>query len=391
MASENQQIEMLVAAVMKSAGLRGIKVDEARLAHEQLTLAATLITAMQGMQAAGFEGRPSSRKEVAVYLFDVQKLPETGKRSVSKDALRHPPYANHPFISFYHQWNTMNRTLSLIKAMKPFTTNGRVTTQWNTTNDTSARIYCKDFNVQQLPIPGRNALVADEGLSLTLLDYDQQEMRVLAALSQSQNLKAMIDSGDIHRATAAKMLHKRAEDILPAERELGKAFNFGLMYGQEAGGLAMKTGSTREEAEDQISSYFASMPEVARFIARTKAAARATGTVTNPFGHTRAAWDVDPDKADRQAINTLIQGTAASIVKRAIVRVARRQGVRVLASVHDSILTQHKPEISTDELRNLVETELNGVKLTASIATERSWGAAMLALKGDQPLPEDEE
>lgn len=380
---ENQEVETQISELMARVGSTGIKVDETKLQSVSRELQSRLdILQREADTIATFPIKLSSRTQMAEYLFDVKHLPETPKRSVSQENLAH--YSDPILLPFY-EWSAVRRTLSLIEASRIFIVNGRLRTIWQTLNETSGRIYCSDFNVQQLPVPGRKALVADTGQVIMMLDYKQFELRTLAAFEKGEDLKHALNTGDPHRETAAIMLGVNPASITKEQREQGKVFNFGIVFGMEAAGLAQKLNCSRQEAQVKIDNFFRAFPSVKRYITRVILQAFEDKSVTNPLGHRRELPDwTDFDKTGRQAINTMIQGGAASLLKRGILRVSKLPQVTVLATVHDSIIV----EFPTSEVETLAPQvaeafafQYEGVDFPVDFAIAASWGEAQEALK----------
>jgi DNA polymerase-1 len=382
----NNIIEQGVAMTLKEAGDEGILTDGALLLRVEQALMDEMTSLLREMQRYAGPIRPSSRKEVAAFLFDRAGLRETPQRSVAQ---KHLVHLDHPFLPLYFRHSTVSRTLSLIRAMYPFVDEmGRVHTNWIPTNETSGRIYCDNFNVQQLPIPGRYGIVPDPGNIFMMCDSKHNELRVLAGLSKSKELAEILASSDPHRATYSRMTGVPVDQITEEQRETGKAYGYGPIYGMDASGLAMRVGCSMKEAQELLEAYFAAMPGVVAYIRRVQAEAIKTHQVVNIFGHVRTINDwSDHGKAERQAINTMIQGTAASILKRMILRVNIIEGVTFNATVHDSILVQF-PKRRVEELGPKVlkamEYSLNGIDFPVDYAYGNSWGAVQHALKGKE-------
>lgn len=380
----NDSVELQLNRLLQEVGKRGILVDQAKLATELRGLQNRLAEIeSQSAKLIGRSIRMSSRKDAAVVLYDILKFPEPMKRSV---AARYTMHFKHPWVSLYREWQTVSRTASLIKAMAPFIAeDSRVVTEWQSTNETSGRIYCQNFNVQQLPLLGRKALVPDRGQMMMLADFKQVELRVFAALANVKFLiNAFAQKEDPHRTTASLMLGIPLAEVTDEQRERAKVFNFGLIFGMEPVGLAQRLNVSVKEAEGLYMDFFGQMPEASVFIRAVKSQARLSHEIVNDFGHLRKIEDwSDPEKAGRQAVNTLVQGTAASILKRAILRVSEVPGVTVLATVHDSILVEFPKSTIEDFPRAIVaamETEFRGVKFPVDYAIGDSWGDCMLAM-----------
>jgi DNA polymerase-1 len=233
---------------------------------------------------------------------------------------------------------------------------GRVHTSYHQAGAATGRLSSSDPNLQNIPIRSedgrriRTAFVAPPGRKIVACDYSQIELRIMAHLSGDPALVRAFESGaDIHRATAAEVFGKPLEDVSGNERRAAKAINFGLMYGMGAFGLARQLGIARGEAQDYIALYFSRYPGVRDFMERTRQQARDAGYVETVFGR-RLALDYIHSRnaaqragAERAAINAPMQGTAADIIKRAMVRVDAwledyRDRALMILQVHDELV-----------------------------------------------------
>ena len=233
---------------------------------------------------------------------------------------------------------------------------GRVHTSYHQAGAATGRLSSSDPNLQNIPIRSedgrriRTAFVAPPGRKIVACDYSQIELRIMAHLSGDEALVRAFESGaDIHRATAAEVFGKSLEDVSGNERRAAKAINFGLMYGMGAFGLARQLGVARGEAQDYIALYFSRYPGVRDFMERTRQQARDAGYVETVFGR-RLALDYIHSRnaaqragAERAAINAPMQGTAADIIKRAMVRVDSwledyRDRALMILQVHDELV-----------------------------------------------------
>jgi DNA polymerase-1 len=242
---------------------------------------------------------------------------------------------------------------------------GRLHTSYNQTGTTTGRLSSSDPNLQNIPIRTklgrhvRRAFVADQGCRLVAADYSQVELRVMAHVSGDQGLLAAFARGeDVHASTAAAILGVPLDEVTPDQRRLAKAVNFGLSYGQTAYGLAQATGLTQPEAEDFIETYFERFPRVREYINRTKSLAARQGYVETLLGRRRYFPELEPSSkashyarqaAERMAINAPIQGTAADIIKIAMIqlyRAFRERGLRarMILQVHDELIAEAPDE-----------------------------------------------
>jgi DNA polymerase I len=291
---------------------------------------------------------------------------------------------------------------------------GRLHTTFHQAVASTGRLSSSDPNLQNIPIRTelgrriRRAFVAG-GPELTLLaaDYSQIELRILAHVSGDEHLRDAFALGeDIHRATAARVLHKAPDDVTKDERSMAKMVNFGLAYGMSDFGLSSRAGIPRQEAQEFINNYFASYSGISYYMMAIKERARDQGFVTTLLGRRRAIPELQARNSalrgagERMAINMPIQGTAADIVKIAMIRVderLRREGLRarLLLSVHDELLF----EVPRDEVetlarlaREVMESALPlDVPLTVDVKVGDDWEGMTPLTRLDAVLAEADE
>jgi DNA polymerase-1 len=275
---------------------------------------------------------------------------------------------------------------------------GRVHTRFNQAVAATGHLSSSDPNLQNIPVRTelgrevRRAFVADPHHVLLAADYSQIELRVLAHLSEDPALAEAFSRGeDIHRATAALVFGIAGELVGPEQRRAAKTINFGLIYGMGAYALARELGVSNAEAQKFIDAYFARMPKVREYLDRTKEQARETGKVSTLFGRVRFISGLDATNsqvrgnAERQAINAPVQGTAADLMKLAMIRLhgeIARCGLpaRLLLQVHDELILEVEKK-STKEVAALARETMEGVAklrvpLKVDIGTGSSWAAA---------------
>jgi DNA polymerase-1 len=245
---------------------------------------------------------------------------------------------------------------------------GRIHTSYNQTGTVTGRLSSSDPNLQNIPIRTelgrhvRSAFVAGDGMRLIAADYSQVELRVMAHVSGDKGLLGAFERGeDIHASTAAAILSVPLDEVTSNQRRLAKAVNFGLSYGQTAYGLAQATGLTQAEAENFITTYFERFPGVREYIRNTKVLAGRQGYVETLLGRRRYFPELETGSkashyarqaAERMAINAPIQGTAADIIKIAMVQLheaLRERGLRtrMILQVHDELIVE-APEDEID-------------------------------------------
>ncbi len=349
-----------VLAEMENAG---IKVDKAVLAR----LSADFEQKKCALEAEAFElsGRPfnlASPKQLGEILFDDLALPggkktKTGAWQTGAGVLEKLQDA-HALPKLVLDWRHYAKlkstyTDTLPKEINPRT--GRVHTSYSLASTSTGRLSSSDPNLQNIPIRTedgrkiRTAFVAEAGHVLVAADYSQVELRVLAHMADLPAMKqAFADGVDIHAMTASEMFGVPIEGMDSATRRRAKAINFGIIYGISAFGLANNLGISRTEAKEYIDSYFEKFPGIKAYMEAAKDEARENGYVKTLFGrkcHVRSINDKNPmyrAGAERQAINAPIQGTAADILRRAMIKmpgaIEEVEGARMLLQVHDELI-----------------------------------------------------
>jgi DNA polymerase-1 len=272
----------------------------------------------------------------------------------------------------------------------------RIHTSFMQTGTATGRLSSRDPNLQNIPIRDeegrriRSAFVPDDGYSFLSADYSQIELVLLAHLSQDPNLTRTFSEGrDVHRQTAALIFEVPEDEVSPEQRRIGKTINFGVMYGMSAFRLSRELRIPRADAERFISAYFEKYAGITAFIDRTVAAAKETRSVTTLMGHEREVPRVTSRNrtermaAERIAVNTPIQGSAADIVKIAMLRISAklRTGgyqARLLLQVHDELIFE-VPNTEVEQVRGLVQETMEqavrlSVPLRVNVEVGRSWG-----------------
>lgn len=356
-------IEIPLVQVLERVEANGILVDVAELRRQSADLGKRMLEAQQ--QATALAGRTfslDSPKQVGQLLFDELKLPvqvktSTGQPSVNEEALE--AIADlHELPKIILEYRGLAKLRSTYTDKLPDMVNpntGRVHTSYHQAGAATGRLASSDPNLQNIPIRTddgrriRKAFIAPEGRRIVALDYSQIELRIMAHLSEDPNLLKAFGSGaDIHRATAAEVFGKAMDDVSNNERRAAKAINFGLMYGMSAFGLARQLGIGRGEAQDYIALYFSRYPGVRDYMERTRQDAREKGYVETVFGRRLHLENIHARNqglragAERAAINAPMQGTAADIVKRAMIEIDRWLAgdarALMLLQVHDELV-----------------------------------------------------
>lgn len=370
------EIEMPLIPVIADMDMAGVLLDVAFLRELSDDLNARLRALEQEIEAlSGGYGpfNPGSPKQLNEVLFDHLKLTTEGLRKTSHgfstaadvlDSLR----GEHPIIEKVMAWRELQKLQSTYVDALPMLVNphtGRVHTSFNQTGTSTGRVSSSNPNLQNIPIRTeegrrvRRAFIAPAGHRLLSVDYSQVELRILAHYSQDAALlRAFHEGQDIHRATAAAVYHVPLEDVTYEQRSFAKSVNFGLMYGMGAFRLARDSELTLAEAEAFIASYFQQFPGVRQYLDASLVRARQQGFVETLLGRRRyfpllheqgpaqaqASFQAR-QRAEREAINMPIQGTAADIIKIAMINLAQaldegRYKARLILQVHDELVLE---------------------------------------------------
>ncbi|NYH50256.1 DNA polymerase I [Xanthomonas arboricola] len=383
-----RDIEMPLVEVLARIEANGVCVDAAELRRQSADLSKRMLAAQQkATELAGRSFNLDSPKQLQALLFDELKLPAVvktpkGQPSTNEEALEAIADQHElPRVILEYRGLTKLRstyTDKLPEMIHP--QSGRVHTSYHQAGAATGRLSSSDPNLQNIPIRTedgrriRRAFVAPAGRKLIACDYSQIELRIMAHLSGDPGLVSAFESGaDVHRATAAEVFGRTIDTVSADERRAAKAINFGLMYGMSAFGLARQLGIGRGEAQDYIALYFSRYPGVRDFMETTRQQARDKGYVETVFGRRlyldfiNAGSQGQRAGAERAAINAPMQGTAADIIKRAMVSVDgwiadHAERALMILQVHDELVF----EAETD----FVDTLLSEVTTRMSAAAE---------------------
>jgi DNA polymerase-1 len=381
------EVEMPLVPVIADMEMTGVLLDVGYLGALSADLAARLAALEEEIYAnSGGYGRFNlgSPKQLNDVLFGKLRLPTEGLRKTTHgfstdagtlEALKD----RHPIVGLILNWRELDKLRSTYVDALPALVNpqtGRVHTNFNQTGTVTGRLSSSDPNLQNIPIRSeegrrvRRAFIAPPGHSLLAVDYSQVELRILAHYSQDAALlKAFHDGVDIHRATAAAVYQVPLDGVTYEQRRFAKAVNFGLMYGMGAFRLARDSNLTLAEAEDFIATYFAQFPGVRAYLDEARARAARLGYVETLLGRRRYFPELSErlgrkvdfqarQRAEREAINMPIQGTAADIIKIAMIDLARalgegRRQARMILQVHDELVLE-VPDEELDRVAPLV-------------------------------------
>ncbi|HEX7047688.1 MAG TPA: DNA polymerase I [Gammaproteobacteria bacterium] len=401
-----ENIEIPLAPVLMRMEHDGVLIDRQLLADQSHELSEKLIDIEQQSYAqAGREFNLGSPKQLQQILFEEQNIPvirktPKGQPSTAEDVLVELAN-NYELPALIMQHRAMSKLKSTYTDKLPEMINaktGRVHTSYHQAVAATGRLSSADPNLQNIPIRTtegrriRQAFIAPEGCRLLAADYSQIELRIMAHLSGDASLlKAFKEDLDIHRATAAEIRGKQPADVSDEERRAAKAINFGLIYGMSAFGLAKQLGIGRAEAQQYVDLYFDRYPGVKAYMENTRALAKEQGYVETVFGRRLYLPDINARNvqmrqyAERTAINAPMQGTAADIIKRAMLAVARwlpESGIdaRMIMQVHDELVFE-VAENDVERLRagvveHMCSAAALAVPLKVDTGTGNNWDEA---------------
>jgi DNA polymerase I len=381
-----EDIEIPLVPVLADMERAGIKVDRGMLQQMSATMEKQLADLTNRIyQAAGMEFNINSTKQLGEILFEKLNLPsvkktrKTGGYSTDQGVLEElaQTYELPRLILEYRQITKLKSTYVDALPVLISHTTGRVHTSFNQTGAATGRLSSSDPNLQNIPIRSdlgrliRGAFVPEKGNLLLSADYSQVELRILAHLSQDEVLVSAFQAGeDIHDRTAREVFSEE-ELANPAEcRRRAKVINFGIVYGLSSFGLSQNLGISREDAQKFIDAYFKRYSGVRNWLDRTLEEARQFGQVKTLFGRIRPIPDINSKDfnlrhfAERIAVNSPIQGTAADIVKISMIRLhralhQRRLSAKILLQVHDELVLE-VPKAEVEAARALVQEEMEG-------------------------------
>jgi DNA polymerase-1 len=397
-------IELPLIPVLASMELAGARIDVKALKDYSVTLTEQ----MNRLEAechtlAGVNFNTASPAQVGEVLFDHLKIDpkakktKTGQYSTTEDILL-KLRDRHPLVDKILELRGIRKLLSTYVNALPALINpatGRIHTTYNQTVTATGRLSSTNPNLQNIPVRTddgkeiRRAFIPADGNVFFSADYSQIELRLVADLSHDKTmLDAFAHDHDIHAITAARIYHKPLEEVTSDERRKAKTANFGILYGISAFGLAQRLNIPRDEAKMLIDGYYTTFPQVRDYIDRSIAQAREKGYVTTVYGRRRMLPDINSRNAvvrgfsERNAINAPIQGTAADVIKLAMVRIYQRfqqEGIqsKMILQVHDELNFDVIPS-ELDRVQRIVIEEMEGVyhgdvRLTASHGAASNW------------------
>lgn len=395
-------IEMPVARVLSIMEENGIELDLSFLDQLSVEFTETIQNLEnQIIDLAGQEFNVSSPKQVGEILFDKLglkggKKTATGQYSTSESVLEK---IDHPITELIIEYRGLTKlkgtyTEGLSKQANPET--HRVHTSYHQALTATGRLSSTDPNLQNIPIREeigrqiRKAFIAPEGRVLLAADYSQIELRLMAHFSQDEALVHAFQHGqDVHRRTASEVLGIPIEDVTSDQRRQAKAVNFGLLYGMSEFGLIRQLGFTRQESQDYIKQYFHRYPGIYEYMQRTRQVAHEQGFVETILGRRLYTPDIDARNmmvrkgAERAAINAPLQGSAAEIIKMAMIEVEKilpEDQAKLLLQVHDELVFEVDEKIADELAKTIRDVMQDVVKLSVPLVVEvgqgRNWDEA---------------
>ena len=388
-------VELPLTVVLAAMEDAGIKIDAYRMGE----ITARLAERVEELEASAFElaeeeFQLGSTQQLARILFDKLGLTagRKGKTGYSTDArVLRAIREDHALVPVVEEWRELTKLLNTYLLPLPELIDerdGRLHTTINQAVAATGRLSTTSPNLQSIPVRTplgrriRSAFTAEDGSRLLSADYSQVELRILAHVSGEPVLReAFARNEDIHAATASQVFGIPQAELSRGQRDTAKMVNFGIIYGISSFGLSENLGIPREEAQELIDTYLARLPRVRELIARTIAEATDEGYVTTLLGRRRAIPELRTSNrqtrslGERLAVNTIMQGTAADVIKVAMVRIHERlrsegRSARLVLQVHDELLLE-VPEVETSAVRELVREEMVGAyPLDPALAVE---------------------
>lgn len=394
-------IEMPLVNVLADMELTGVRLDTKALQETSQGLGKRLEELEQRIyRQAGHSFNIASPKQVGDVLFDEMKLVEKPRKTkkgqfVTSEEVLQQLRGKAPIVADILDYRGLRKLLStyieaLPKLVNPKT--GHIHTSFNQTITATGRLSSSDPNLQNIPVRDddgkeiRRCFIPEEGCLFFSADYSQIELRIMAHLSGDENMIASFNGGhDIHAATAARIWHKRIEEVTADERKKAKQANFGIIYGITTFGLAQRMNISNNEAKSLIDGYFATFPKVHEFMEKAKESAREKGYAETLYHRRRYLPDINSQNAtvrgfaERNAINAPIQGSEADIIKVAMIRIHdrfRREGIRskMILQVHDELNFSVYPEEKELVERVVIEEMQGACQLSVPLTADAGWG-----------------
>ena len=400
-------IEMPLAIVLAEMERTGVLVDAKQLNDYSIELAKQLIEIEAQLQSlAGEKFNPASPKQIQAILFDKHNLPvlkktPKGDPSTSEEVLSElaNEYELPRMILFYRGLAKLKNTYTDKLPLMISPIDHRIHTNYNQIGTITGRLSSNDPNLQNIPVRNeegrriRQAFIAPKGCKIISADYSQIELRIMAHLSQDESLlNAFAHDKDIHRVTAGEILGKAESEVTNEERRRAKAVNFGLIYGMSAFGLSKQINIPRKEAQFYIDRYFERYPGVQQYMEQTRQLAAEQGYVETLSGRRlylpkiRSTNGIEKRGAERAAINAPMQGTAADIIKTAMIKMSEwiknqsADNIKMVMQVHDELVFEVKDafvEQYCTEIKKIMENCYQlSVPLKVDVGIGNNWDEA---------------
>jgi len=401
-----EEIELPLVPVLSRIERRGVLIDKDKLKQQSKQISKRLLELeQQAYDAAGEEFNLGSPKQIQAILFDKLGLPvisktPKGQPSTAESVLQELA-VDYPLPALILETRGLAKLKSTYTDKLPEmidSTDGRVHTSYQQAVAATGRLSSTDPNLQNIPVRSeegrriRQAFIAEKGYKLVAADYSQIELRIMAHLSGDAGLIDAFHAGeDIHRATAAEVFGVTRDQVSNDQRRSAKAINFGLIYGMSAFGLSRQLNIARNEAQTYIDMYFARYPGVKAYMEKTRELAREQGYVETVFGRRLYLPDINASNmqrrqyAERTAINAPMQGTAADIIKLAMIKLdtaitAEQRDIRMIMQVHDELVFEVNANI-LDESVNLIREKMAAaavltIPLVVDVGVGENWDEA---------------
>lgn len=402
-----ESIEVPLSKVLAKIERNGVKVDAAMLAQQSHELEDGMRQAEEAAhKVAGKAFNLGSPKQLQIILFEEQEIPvirktPKGQPSTAEDVLQELADDGHELPSLILKYRGLSKLKSTYTDKLPLLIDhktGRVHTTYQQAVAATGRLSSVDPNLQNIPVRNaegrriRQAFIPEDGNIMVAADYSQIELRIMAHLSGDESLlKAFTDGVDVHQATAAEVFGVPLDEVENEQRRRAKAVNFGLIYGMSAFGLAKQLGVSRKEAQSYVDTYFQRYPGVQDYMERTRELAKENGYVETEFGRRLYLPDISSKNAprrqhaERTAINAPMQGTAADIIKRAVIDLDASLAkefpeVKMIMQVHDELVFEvpkDQLEAASQHIRIKMEqaAELQ-VPLVVDVGVGENWDEA---------------
>ncbi len=394
------EIEIPLITVLATIERRGVLIDSQALREQSSQIGSRLLELeIRAYELAGIEFNLSSPKQLQQILFEDLKLPvlkktPKGQPSTAEEVLQELAL-DYPLPKLILEYRSLSKLKSTYTDKLPLQVNsrtGRIHTSYQQAVTATGRLSSTDPNLQNIPIRTeqgrkiRQAFIAPPSQKIIAADYSQIELRIMAHLSQDPGLLHAFEKGlDVHRATAAEVFEVALDDVSREQRRRAKAINFGLIYGMSAFGLAKQLDVPRDEATHYMHKYFARYPGVETYMENIKETAREQGYVETLFGRRlylpqiNAKNGLHRQAAERTAINAPMQGTAADIIKKAMIQIdhwinSEKLPLNMIMQVHDELVFEAPEKQASEYARQIAERMSNAVKISVPLIVDAGIG-----------------